>query len=138
MLQCDMGFDEFQSIWNSLLVPRRRMFTVTRHLQRQVGLLFLSNTNEMNASVIDPDVSALTDKIIYSYRAGCLKPQRAIYQRALKMSRASPEKTLFIDDRIEDLQGAAPLGIRTHHFQNRKTLCRMFRSFGLKMPLFFP
>ena len=137
-LCCDIGYDEFEDIWNSLLIPKKRMFRLARHIHKQVDLLILSNTNEMHAKLLDPDVRALTDMVIYSFQVGCLKPDREIYEKALSLSGSSPERTLFIDDRIENLRGAASLGIQTHQFRDRRTLRRVFRSHGLYMPLFFP
>ena len=136
ILDCDITNGEFESIWNSLLIPRKQMFRLARRLRQKFGLLILSNTNEMHASVIDPAVRALTDKVIYSYQVGCMKPEKEIYQKALNLSGSSPEKTLFIDDRIENIHGAASLGINTHHFRNRRTLLKSFREYGLQMPVF--
>jgi HAD superfamily hydrolase (TIGR01509 family) len=107
------------------------MFRLARRIKRQVDLLIISNTNEMHATVLDPDVRTLTDMVIYSHHVGCLKPQTEIYEKALSLSGSTPERTLFIDDRIENIRGAAALGIQTHQFRDRRTLRREFRSYGL-------
>jgi putative hydrolase of the HAD superfamily len=131
ILDCDIDFDEFRSIWNSLLIPKKCMFRLAARLKRKVNLLILSNTNEIHASFVDPAVRTLTDKVIYSYQVGCMKPEEEIYRKALSLSGSPPEKALFIDDRIENIRGAASLGINTHHFRDRKTLCKVFREYGL-------
>ena len=131
ILNCDIDYDEFRSIWNSLLIPKKCMFRLAARLKRKVDLLILSNTNEIHASFVDPVVRTLTDKVIYSYQVGCMKPEEEIYRKALNLSGSSPAKTLFIDDRIENIRGAASLGINTHHFRDRKTLCKVFREYGL-------
>jgi putative hydrolase of the HAD superfamily len=130
-LSCDMSFEEFSVIWNSLLVKNRRMFRTVHRLKEQVGVLVLSNTNEINASFMDSDIRAVTDKIIYSYQVRCLKPERRIFEKALQLSGAIPEETLFIDDRKENLRGAEALGIQTHHFQGRLGLLKTMRAHGL-------
>jgi putative hydrolase of the HAD superfamily len=131
VLNCDITFDEFTDIWNSLLVPRKPMFRLARRLKRQVGLLILSNTNEINATAIDPAIRGLSDVVVYSHRVGCLKPERKIYEKALELSGTVPERTLFVDDRVENIDGARVLGINTHHFRDKKTLIRTFRKYGL-------
>ena len=135
ILGCEISFDKFKSIWNSLLIPNKYMFRLARHLNRQAGLLIISNTNEMHASALDSDVRALTDKVIYSYQAGCLKPDKEIYEKALHLAGSTPEKTLFIDDRIENIHGARSLGINAHHFRDRKILLESFAGYGLRIPL---
>lgn len=130
-LNCDITFDEFTAIWNSLLVPRKPMFRLAYRLKQQVGLLILSNTNEINAAVIDPAIRGLSDVVVYSHRVGCLKPERQIYEKALELSGTVPERALFVDDRVENIDGARALGINTHHFQDKKTLLRAFREYGL-------
>jgi FMN phosphatase YigB (HAD superfamily) len=130
-LKCRLEFEEFSSIWNSLLVKRKSMFRLAHGLKERVGLLFLSNTNEINASFIDPDIREITDKIVYSHVVGFMKPDPRIFEEALRLSGAAPERTLFVDDRKENLEGAAMLGIGTHHFVNRRSLLRALKAYEL-------
>ena len=130
-IQCNISFDEFSRIWNSLLVPKKSMFRLAQRLKSRIDLLILSNTNEMNAAVIDPLIRGITDKVVYSHRVGYMKPDPRIYEEALKLSGAVPENTLFIDDRRENIEGARPLGFNTHHFQDKRTLLRTIREYGL-------
>jgi HAD superfamily hydrolase (TIGR01509 family) len=44
------------------------------------------------------------------------KPTRHIYERVLGMTQADPARTVFIDDRLQNLAPAASLGVRTLHF----------------------
>ena len=44
------------------------------------------------------------------------KPSRQIYQQVLGMTQADPKRTLFIDDRLQNLAPAASLGLQTLHF----------------------
>lgn len=60
---------------------------------------------------------------------GVRKPTRRIYTRVLGMTQADPARTLFIDDRLQNLAPAASLGLRTLQFttatQLRKDLAEM-------------
>jgi FMN phosphatase YigB (HAD superfamily) len=100
-LDCSMKLEEFSGLWNSLLIKRDDMFRIVNSLKTRVSLLFLSNTNELNARVIDSDLERITDKIIYSYRIGFLKPDPRIYRIALKTAGSEPGKHQFKD--AEDL-----------------------------------
>jgi putative hydrolase of the HAD superfamily len=62
---------------------------------------------------------------------GVRKPTHKIYARALGMSQTAPERTLFIDDRLQNLTPAAGLGMRTIHFQSATQLRRELGALGL-------
>ena len=47
----------------------------------------------------------------FSCYVGVFKPDRRIYQDALEKSGVAAEKTVFIDDSVRNLKGAAELGI---------------------------
>jgi putative hydrolase of the HAD superfamily len=47
---------------------------------------------------------------------GALKPSRRIYERALAMSQADPERTVFVDDRERNLEPARALGMHGVQF----------------------
>lgn len=53
---------------------------------------------------------------------GVRKPMRRMYTRVLGMTEADPARTLFIDDRLQNLAPAASLGIQTLHFKNAEQL----------------
>jgi putative hydrolase of the HAD superfamily len=130
-LCCELSFSDFVQIWNSLIVKRKPMFKTLRRLRQRVQVLILSNTNEMNARVINEDIGDLTDKIVYSFRVGSLKPDPKIYEEALRVAGSRPGNTLFIDDRKENIEGARVLGMHTHQFRNRRTLIGLLRSYDL-------
>ena len=53
---------------------------------------------------------------------GARKPDAAIYRIALDVTQSAPERCVFIDDRVPNLESAARLGMRTIHFQNAAQL----------------
>ncbi len=56
------------------------------------------------------------DVVIVSCEVGCTKPDSRIYEVCLDRLGVRADATLFVDDRIENLEGAQRLGIRTLHF----------------------
>ena len=130
-LQCSLDFEEFSRIWNSLLVKKNSMFRLVRGLKERVRLLFLSNTNEINASFIDREIREISDEVVYSHLVGFMKPDPRMYEEALRLSGAEPERTLFIDDRQENIEGAEALGITSHRFVNRRSLLRALKTYEL-------
>ena len=51
------------------------------------------------------------DAGIYSFRIGVTKPDPRMYAAAMDALGARPESCLFVDDRVENLEGATALGI---------------------------
>lgn len=63
---------------------------------------------------------------------GLLKPARRIYEVALAMSQATPEASVFIDDREGNLEPARGLGMRTIHFIDASQLRRDLAELGVQ------
>ena len=68
------------------------------------------------------------DKII-SGHVGLAKPDIKIYQLAIDKFHLTPERSLFIDDKIENIEGAKQLGIQTIHLQNPDELPELIKPF---------
>jgi putative hydrolase of the HAD superfamily len=62
---------------------------------------------------------------------GVSKPSRRIYQLALSMSQASPDQSVFIDDREQNLPPARRLGMRTFRFTNAVQLAADLAALGI-------
>ncbi|HLN78998.1 MAG TPA: HAD-IA family hydrolase [Nocardioidaceae bacterium] len=58
-------------------------------------------------------LSDLVDAVVLSYEAGVVKPEAAIFERALGLIGVAPERALMVGDSWQDDAGAARLGIRT-------------------------
>ena len=53
---------------------------------------------------------------------GLRKPEPAMYRRALDILGSAPNRTLFIDDRQENVDGAAAAGIKALRFAGAQAL----------------
>jgi len=62
---------------------------------------------------------------------GVRKPTLAIYQRVLGMTQADPVRTLFVDDRMQNLTPAAGLGMRTIQFRGAEQLRGELKKVGV-------
>lgn len=69
--------------------------------------------------------------VIVSGREGIIKPDRRIYDLAMRRFQVRPEHTLFIDDRADNAAAAAAVGFRTHHFSDPARLEAALREAGL-------
>lgn len=73
----------------------------------------------------------LFSDIVVSGDEKLVKPEKAIYELALHRFGVSADQCLFIDDRLENIQGAEALGIKGHHFQNAAMLERELQALAL-------
>ncbi|HEU4586732.1 MAG TPA: HAD family phosphatase [Gemmatimonadaceae bacterium] len=75
------------------------------------------------------------DQIFLGFLSSCWlgvrKPSRAIFEHALRIVQARPESTLFVDDRAQNLQPAAALGMQTHHYVGVESLQAALHGVGL-------
>lgn len=130
-LECTMSFPEFRHLWNSPLIKREDMFSFAASLKQYAEVFILSNTNEINAEVLDADLRSLTPNVLYSFQVGCMKPEPRIYTKALKRWDIRPEESIFIDDVWQNCQGARQAGIAVHHFSDFSTLISELHGIGV-------
>jgi putative hydrolase of the HAD superfamily len=62
---------------------------------------------------------------------GLRKPQPAIFDRALGIVQAHPERVVFVDDREQNLAPARAIGLQTIHFESAEGLEASLRGLGL-------
>jgi len=130
-LGCSMSFPELRYLWNRLLVRCEEMFHFAESLKLHAEIFVLSNTNEINAEVLDTDLKSLTPKVMYSFRVGCMKPDLRIYTMAIEQWGILPEESLFVDDSQQNCEGARQAGIDAHHFIDFPALCGFLQSRGV-------
>jgi putative hydrolase of the HAD superfamily len=92
--------------------------------RRGAQLTLLSNAPsdlaaEIRCSAVLQAIFAL---MVFSAELRLAKPDAEIFDTALALAEAAPEGTLFIDDRIENLEAARERGIRTHRFRTAADL----------------
>lgn len=109
--------------WNQLLtgIPVAKLKRLQWLKSRGYRLFLLSNTNVMHWTLCRDHfftVDGLTaddyfERIFLSYEMHLAKPSNEIFAQALGEAGIKAEETLFVDDREENCEGAARLGIDT-------------------------
>ncbi len=84
----------------------------------------LSNLGDtvLQAMERECDWLARFDVLVWSYQLQMAKPDAAIYRYALEKLGTRPEETLFIDDRQENVEAAAALGMKAMIFTTVENL----------------
>ena len=116
--------------WNAMLgrVPPERIDLV-RRLKQRYRVLLLSNTNAIHVPAFEriiaehngiPDLGSLFHGAYYSCGIGLRKPDAAAFHHVLGLHGAAPERTLFIDDSIQHVEGARRAGLNAEHLDLAK------------------
>jgi len=81
-----------------------------------------------------PSLSAF-EYLIYSCDYGSIKPELAIYRTCLDLLKAEPQDILYLDDRADNVEAAARLGINSVLFDTvEKTASRIESRFDIPVP----
>ncbi|MFH6961741.1 HAD family hydrolase [Flavobacterium plurextorum] len=118
--------EEILEAWNAVLAdfPSYRL-DFLKELAKKYRLFLLSNTDSIHIATFEKKSGApfYTDfyncfeKVYFSFEMGLRKPDPKIYQVLLDKHNLVPENTLFIDDKTENTNSAATLGIKVWNLQ---------------------
>lgn len=78
-----------------------------------------------------PDLFASFRDVVVSGEEKLLKPDPAIYRLALDRFGLEGPDALFVDDRLENIEGAQAVGIKGHHFCDSEILRGELMELGL-------
>jgi putative hydrolase of the HAD superfamily len=73
------------------------------------------------------------DTVVLSHEIGMLKPDLEIYEYLLKKLQVKPEEVIFTDDKINNIEAAAKLGIHAILFKNIEQLKTELEKLGVKV-----
>lgn len=114
------NLDIFMEAWVDIFSPNEPMLDTIERLHGQGHRLILfSNTNEAHIRYLR-DHYPVFERFaggILSYLVGHVKPEQAIYQRAIKDYGLTPERTLYIDDLPANVEGGKQAGFLSHQYR---------------------
>lgn len=116
---------QIDAAWNALLIGyQSKRMRMLEEVKKQYRIFLLSNSNRIHYWKYHKELQKqfnyegfddIFEKPYFSFEIGYRKPNREAFEFVLKSSNLNPDETLFIDDTLEHIQGAANLGIRTKH-----------------------
>src|ERR1700733_14849938 len=112
----------FVTIWNSIFSSNPSMNRTIRGLKERFPLFLLSNTSDLHLDYLrkNCDVLQYFADGVFSFRAKCAKPDRRIFEIALKQFGLQPESTIFVDDRPANVRSASDLGFKAIRYDLAK------------------
>lgn len=111
--------EQFWKAWSLLVGEETEVVKIMNNLTTKYPVWLLSNTNPYH--ILAEERFKLFDKItggIYSFEVGSRKPEEDIYFKALEIAGVTAEKSLFIDDLIENVEMARSLNMNAIQFKS--------------------
>jgi FMN phosphatase YigB (HAD superfamily) len=125
LFQCNLSDDQIDIAWNAMLknIPIERLELLLA-LRKNYKVLILSNTNSIHIRKFNEILMSVSGKnsldyfadyVFFSHELNMRKPDMEIYEEVLKRSNSQASESIFLDDKLENLESAASLGISTFH-----------------------
>ena len=128
---------EFIAILNSIFFPNPPMERSIQQLAVRFPLYLLSNTSELHLAYLQRNFKVLRhfSDGVYSFHAKCAKPDRKIFQVAVKQFDVAPESTVYIDDLEANVRSALDLGFHAIRYEWKEHLEfeRRLAEFGIQI-----
>lgn len=104
-------------LWNTWVVDQGVLSLIDR-VREHYSVAMLSNSTDALEDLLEHryQVADRFEMIINSARLGVAKPDRRIYEEALRRLEAEPGEVVFVDDRAENIAAAAALGMHVIWF----------------------
>ena len=129
--------EEFKTFMFAQSKPNSGTIQIARSLAEgcKYWVMTLNNeSDELNRHRIATfGLSEIFDAFLSSCWLGLRKPTRKFYDRALSIAQAIPEKSLFIDDREQNITPAQSLGMHTILYQSPEQLHADLTSLGIQL-----
>ncbi|PIQ25248.1 MAG: hypothetical protein COW63_19130 [Bacteroidetes bacterium CG18_big_fil_WC_8_21_14_2_50_41_14] len=141
-LQVDATDQQLDEAWNALLfdIPSERI-AVIEQVKKHYLTLLLSNSNEIHYDLFVRDLQLrfgyrefdeLFHKAYFSFDLHLSKPNPEVYEFVINQHDLDPGKTLFIDDREDNIEVAKQLGFKTYLLQKPERVRDLFVDGKLK------
>ena len=112
--------------WNAVIgdFPLYRL-EFLQMLSQRFRLFLLTNTDSIHISHFEEtagisfarDFYQCFEKVYYSFELGMRKPEKPIFEYLIRQHELSPKRTLFVDDRADNIDTAKSLGLNVWHLQ---------------------
>ncbi|MCX7868814.1 MAG: HAD family phosphatase [Terrimicrobiaceae bacterium] len=131
--------EEFVRIWEDIFDENPPMNAVVASLARRLPLYLLSNTNCIHREYLQRAFPVFShfQRGIYSYEAGMLKPDPALFEFTVRALGVEPERTLYIDDMPENAAAARRSGFQVVEYNHRdhdRALAEIAEIAGFSVP----
>ncbi|HVS76020.1 MAG TPA: HAD family phosphatase [Steroidobacteraceae bacterium] len=110
--QRPMSLEAAHASWVDMFELRPEMVDLARRLSERYRVYLLSNIGDLHWAHLSRayQLDRIGHGALPSFAAGCMKPHDGIYVEAERRFSLTPEETVFIDDRAENIAAARRRG----------------------------
>lgn len=132
-LNLDLDYEGFKRIWNDVFVEIEGMHELVQKVAANFRVGLLSDVGPMHWEYLRAWLPVLNffPNPTLSYLSGVLKPDARAYRLAGEQVDCKPQSCLFIDDRIENVQGAKQVGMQALQFTGIEKLQADLKGLGI-------
>jgi FMN phosphatase YigB (HAD superfamily) len=122
-----------RAAWLDMFEPDRRMIDLATRLRATHGVFLLSNVGDLHWAHLRGvwRVHELAHDALPSFEVGVMKPDEAIYREAERRFALDPARTVFIDDRAENVAAARVRGWQAIHHGDTEDTLQALRALGV-------
>lgn len=126
-------FRDFVSIWNDIFWIDEGSCAIARRLKKNYKLFLLSNISRLHYEYVAQkfDILKIFDEIITSFAVGAIKPEKRIFEDAVRRAGGDKSAVLYIDDREDLIKEAALFGIESIKYEGADKLDRDLKARGV-------
>ena len=128
--------DQIDTAWNSMLLdlPEERVVLLDK-IKKSNRIFLLSNTNQIHFNSFSAYMenkfkrnifSDVFEKVYVSHEVHMRKPGAEIFELVVKENNLRKSETLFIDDSIQNIEGAKKIGLNTVFLKPGKSILDVF------------
>lgn len=127
-----IGYSDFIFLYNDIFwenTPMKNFLEQTAG-SKKYKLFLLSNTCSHHINFIYknfPYVSIIKNRIL-SFKLNMMKPNKKIFRYVIQKYKLNPEKTLLVDDLLDNIKSARSLGIKGIHYIKYKSFLQQFNK----------
>ncbi len=132
----DVARSEIIAAWNAMLLdfPIHRL-ELLKKLRTDYRIVLLSNTNAIHEKAFSKIITStfgkdilgeVFEQVYLSHKIGYRKPTKDCFEFVLADCSFLPERTVFIDDSIQHVEGAREAGIAAFHLLQGSDVTELF------------
>jgi FMN phosphatase YigB (HAD superfamily) len=133
-----ISHEDFVAAWADIFTSNESLAPLFRFFkERGYRLVLGSNTNDLHAGQFRRQFAETLDhfdRLVLSYEVGHIKPSAAFYLACVEAAGAEPGECVFIDDLLENVEGARAAGLLGLHYRSTEQLLQDLEALGVEVP----
>jgi epoxide hydrolase-like predicted phosphatase len=135
VMETSMDYKILKDLWYNSYAPIEGTLKIIREIRKNYSVYLISNNVIERVEFLEKKFNFKKDfdDCIFSCDVKLIKPDKKIYELAIKNFKINPQETIFIDDKQKNLTVPSELGMKTIHFKNPDQLKEELINFGIKL-----